>query len=129
MKPWGPGFRVISAFETEDGRSILVDRGFVPESEKQAARPPEAARFTATLLWPDETDGFTPDPDLAKNFWFARDVARMAEALGTEPLMAVAEEATSDGEWPAPAPSRSTSATITSSTRSPGSASPRSGSP
>ena len=35
-KPWGPGFRVISAFETTDGRRVLVDRGYLPETEKTA---------------------------------------------------------------------------------------------
>ncbi len=104
LAPWGPGFRIVSAFETEDGRRILVDRGFVPEARKNDPRPPRDARFTATLLWPNETDGFTPDPDLAKNFWFARDAARMAEALGTEPLMAVADAAPEGDEWPKPQP-------------------------
>jgi surfeit locus 1 family protein len=37
-----------------------------------------------------------------ENFWFARDVDRMAEALGTEPYLVVAES--NPGERPVPAP-------------------------
>ncbi|MDQ7010813.1 MAG: SURF1 family cytochrome oxidase biogenesis protein [Mariprofundaceae bacterium] len=41
----GPGFRVIAPMVLEDGRRILVDRGFVPETEKTAAAPSgDAAR-------------------------------------------------------------------------------------
>lgn len=88
-KPDGPGFRVIRALYT-DGRRILVDLGTVPEADKSAARPGGELRIEGNLIWPDETDGFTPDPDTNKNIWFARDVAPMAAALGTAPIMVVA---------------------------------------
>lgn len=101
MKPHGPGFRVIAPFEA-DGRRIMVDRGFIPETMKDAARDTDAVTVTGALLWPNETDGFTPAPDLAKNFWFARDVTLMAEALEAEPLLLVAEANAAD--WPKPMP-------------------------
>ncbi|WP_422074601.1 SURF1 family protein [Tranquillimonas rosea] len=88
----GPGYRIIGAFETEGGRRIMVDRGFVPEDRKDAARPGGAATVTGNLHWPDETDGFTPDPDRAGNVWFARNVSLMAEALETEPVLVVARQ-------------------------------------
>jgi len=53
------------------------------------------------LYWPDETDSFTPAPDRAANIWFARDLGAMAEALGTEPLLVVAESHPL-GDWPKP---------------------------
>jgi surfeit locus 1 family protein len=80
----------------------MVDRGFVPEARKSEPRRLGAATVTGSLLWPNETDGFTPAPDLAKNFWFARDAALMAENLSAEPFLLVAE--TGDGDWPAPLP-------------------------
>lgn len=101
MKPHGPGFRVIAPFVTAEGRRIMVDRGFVPEAMKSAPREAAAATVAGALLWPDETDGFTPAPDRDRNFWFARDAASMAEALGTEPVLVVAE---TGGEWPQPLP-------------------------
>ena len=34
VKGKGPGFRVIGAFQTEGGRTVLVDRGFLPEARR-----------------------------------------------------------------------------------------------
>ncbi len=89
LKRTGPGFRVIAAFATVDGRRILVDRGFVAEAARADARPAGAAEVTGNLHWPDETDRFTPPPDAARGIWFARDVPAMAAALGTEPVLLV----------------------------------------
>ena len=89
LKGAGPGYRVVAPFETQDGRRILIDRGFIREAEKAAERPPRAARVVGNLHWPDETDGFTPDPDPARGLWFARDVARMSAHFGTEPVLVV----------------------------------------
>ncbi|PKP83816.1 MAG: SURF1 family protein, partial [Alphaproteobacteria bacterium HGW-Alphaproteobacteria-2] len=86
----GPGYRIVAPFETSGGRRILIDRGFVPERMKDAPRPPAPARITGNLHWPDDLDEtFTPDPDTGRNIWFARQVAPMAAALGTEPVMLV----------------------------------------
>ncbi|MEM6906298.1 MAG: SURF1 family protein [Pseudomonadota bacterium] len=107
-RPYGPGFKIVSAFELTDGRRILVDRGFVPESLKAPeSRPDEPdmprAIATGTLFWPNETDSFTPEPDRAGNIWFARDLPLMAETLGTEPIL-VSLTTPLSGEWPKPAP-------------------------
>lgn len=88
----GPGFRVISTFVTAGRRRILLDRGFVPEAEKGTPRPVAAVTLDGNLVWPQETDAFTPDPDLAGNIWFARDVEKMALSLSTEPLMVVTRD-------------------------------------
>ncbi len=88
--PRGVGYRVIAPMRLADGRRILLDRGFVPIEQKDAARVAGPIRVEGALLWPDETDGFTSPPDREKNVWFARDSALMAVALGTEPVMLVA---------------------------------------
>jgi surfeit locus 1 family protein len=90
----GVGYRVIVPLRLADGRRILLDRGFVPIEEKDAARHLGATEVEGTLAWPEETDRFTSPPDRARNIWLARDVPLMAAALGTEPVMLVA--ATSD---------------------------------
>lgn len=92
-KPGGPGFRIVSAFET-GGRRILLDRGYVPEAQKMSARPPVAATITGNYRTVDEKDGFTPEPDIDGNFWFARDVPALAEALGTEPILIILQTTT-----------------------------------
>ena len=104
-----------------DGRRVLLDRGFVPIAEKDAARATGPLTVEGTLAWPDETDGFTSDPDRAKNVWFARDVSLMAAALDTEPVMIVVDDERRGRRADAAAGRRSTSRTTTSSMRSPGS--------
>ena len=93
----GPGFLVIAAYQTDDGRRILVDRGFVPETAKTAPRPPREVAVTGNLNWPDDVNSATPPPDEARGIWFGRDVTAMASALGTEPLMLIARSDTGDG--------------------------------
>ncbi|MBY6068089.1 SURF1 family protein [Leisingera aquaemixtae] len=89
IKDIGPGYRVISPFTLEDGRRILIDRGFVPVKEKQAARLSGPAAIEGNIHWPQETDSYTPAPDLAGNIWYARDTGQMAAQLGSEPVMIV----------------------------------------
>ena len=94
QKLLGPGYRIVVPFETDGGRRILLDRGFVPEAERDPATRepvPERMAVTGVLRWPNETGAFTPDPVPERSEWYARDVARMAAALGTEPLLVVAE--------------------------------------
>lgn len=118
MKMYGPGFRVITTMDlAEDGkrtgRRIMVDLGFVPERFKHLSdRKPTSRRLQkrfprdqviGLLYWPDETDGWTPPPDLERNIWFARDVAAMAAELGAEPVLLIAQTHP-DGRIPLPRP-------------------------
>jgi len=97
-KQVGPGHRLIQRFESGE-RSILIDRGFLRDGRDAPPPPSGEVTITGNLLWPDETDGFTPAPDIAGGLWFARDVSAMASALGTEPILVVTREASYD---PAP---------------------------
>ncbi|OOY22147.1 cytochrome oxidase biogenesis protein Surf1, facilitates heme A insertion [Thioclava sp. DLFJ5-1] len=90
QKGVGAGYRVIDAFETDQGRKILLDRGFIPEGEKGTDRPVTALSVIGNLHWPEETDSYTPEPDAKTGIWFARDVPAMAAKLGTEPILIVA---------------------------------------
>jgi surfeit locus 1 family protein len=84
----GAQYRVISPFETGT-RRIMVDRGVMPTE----AVPPEhesPVTVSGNLHWPEEVDGFTPAPDLARNIWYARDVDALAAHLGTEPVLLIA---------------------------------------
>ena len=105
IKTRGPGFRVIVPMElgvdTEStGRKIMVDMGYVPEKWKNLFDRPDSVRtkkrfykdkVVGVLRWPNETDSYTPPPDKERGIWFARDVEAMAAALGTEPVLIVAE--------------------------------------
>jgi surfeit locus 1 family protein len=91
-KDYGPVYRIIAAFETDSGRRILVDRGIVAHSKKQAARPALDAVITGNIRTPDEVDNYTPAPDRQKNIWFARDVPEIAQVLTSEPILVVLRE-------------------------------------
>lgn len=112
VRPWGAGYRIVSPMTLPDGRRILVDLGFVPQGMKDPAARPAQARndparapetVTGPLYWPLETDSYTPEPDLARNIWFGRDVDAMATALSTEPVLLIAESHPRP-EWPRPQP-------------------------
>lgn len=94
LRTAGPVYRIIRAVETDAGRRILVDMGFVRETERAAERPGGAeVDLVGNLYWPDEIDRFTPAPDRDEGIWFARDIPAMAEALDTEPVLLVLREA------------------------------------
>ncbi len=102
VKPFGPGYRVIAPVTLADGRRVLVDLGYIRQERKDRGDLPIGEiTVTGALYWPDETDGFTPEADHAKNIWFARDLEAMSEALQTDPLMIIAESH-GGGEWPRP---------------------------
>lgn len=84
------GYRVISALVMGDGRRLLLDRGFIPAADKASSRRSGAISVTGNLLWPDEGDWSTPAPEVDTNILYARDVAYMANRLGTEPVLIVA---------------------------------------
>lgn len=91
-KKTGAIYRVIAAFETDDGRRVLLDRGWVEPPAKDEARTAVSAEVVGNLLWPDERDSYTPENDVNGNIWFARDIAQLAEELNTEPLLVVARK-------------------------------------
>lgn len=102
VKMVGPGYRIIAPFVTDSGRRVLVDRGFVSTVAKLAARARGPLEVSGNLHWPDEIDGYTPEPDRNSNIWFARDVPAMAAALGTEPVLVIARSRTDPGVTPLP---------------------------
>ena len=95
QKEIGAGYRIISAMDM-GGRRVLLDRGFTPVDQSDVLEHDGSETVRGNLQWPQETDGFTPEPDIAKNIWFARDVAAMAAALNTEQTLVVAKQTSFD---------------------------------
>lgn len=92
-KSIGAVYRIIRPFVTDQGREVLVDTGWQLQSRTVAEPPRGRLSLTGNLDAPQETDGFTPPPDLDGNIWFARDVPAMAQTLGTEPVLVVLRDA------------------------------------
>ncbi|MDN5785596.1 SURF1 family protein [Pseudorhodobacter sp.] len=106
-KDIGAGYRIIAVMEAENGRRLLIDRGFVPEMARGVPREVGALTVTGNLLWPQEVDSYTPAPDAKSGIWFARDLPAMAVALKAEPVLIVARTDTGDGIEPLPVDSAS----------------------
>ena len=93
VKGLGAGFRVISPFKLKDGRKILIDRGVIKEEQKSSLETLVQHRLIiGYLFWPNETDYFTPEPNIQRNIWFSRDLEKMASFLEAQPVLLVATE-------------------------------------
>jgi surfeit locus 1 family protein len=82
----GPGYLVLTPLRLEGGAHIIVNRGFVPQDQKDrfAAPAPDAAGETVVtgLMRPSEPrNWFTPSDDPAHGQWFTRDPAAIAAAF------------------------------------------------
>ena len=88
-KQTGAIYRIVTAFETTEGRRLLLDRGWVKPEAKDAQRGRVFATIVGNLLWPDERSKYTPENDVAGNTWFARDIDQMSDILNTEPILIV----------------------------------------
>ena len=86
QKASGPGFHLVQAFETAEGRRILVERGYLPEAARDGLTFGLDAdtRLAGNLHWPRDINQHTPDYDAGRNLLFGRDVSEMAALLDTE---------------------------------------------
>ncbi len=92
-----PGARLLTALRAEDGRTLLVDRGFVPEERlRQAigAPPPAGVRQIEGVARAGSRGAWTtPAPDLSVPRWYAPDLEAIGRQLGLplEPVLLVVE--------------------------------------
>ncbi|KAF0174348.1 MAG: hypothetical protein FD162_1171 [Rhodobacteraceae bacterium] len=93
----GAGVQVVSVLEMAEGRRLLVDRGFLPDDDKHKQLTVGAVKITGNLMWPRDSNQYTPPPDPKTGLWFGRDAVAMAALLKTEPTFIVAREPTGDG--------------------------------
>jgi surfeit locus 1 family protein len=81
----GPGYWVFTPARLGDGRTVMVNRGFVPEGRQNPATRRDGAvsgpiEITGVLRWPEPPGLFTPAGDPGRNIWFSRDSTAMAAA-------------------------------------------------
>jgi len=99
LKYAGQGAWIIAKFTTNDGREILVDRGFVPNNTEIPLIDTNVT-LKGALVWPYEVGLFTPEPNHNENLWYGRDVVKMAEYMKTEPIMLQIEPSENNKTWP-----------------------------
>ena len=104
------GYRIFTPLQRDDGETIMVERGWVPEDLKapetrSAGQVGGPVTVTGMVRLPDSRNYFTPPDSVAKNEWFAVDPRAMAASAGvTVPNWYVVDEA-SELDWPRAGPS------------------------
>ena len=101
-----PVYHVLAPFLTDDGHTLLVDRGFVPKDRLDpASRTPVEGETRIVGVWrvPDAPGAFTPVPDQTHRIWYARDLHAIAAADHIKlaaPVVIEADAAPNPGGWP-----------------------------
>lgn len=87
----GPGTWAFVPARLADGRSVVINAGFVQNTMQERAQQDRAVRplitgapveLTGYLRFPEAAGTLTPHEDSGKRLWFTRDVPSMAQVLG-----------------------------------------------
>ncbi len=87
----GPGTWAFLPVRLADGRSVVINAGFVQNTMQDRAQQDRAAKplvtgtpveLTGYLRFPESAGTLTPHEDAGKRLWFTRDVPSMAQVLG-----------------------------------------------
>ncbi|MEQ9519862.1 MAG: SURF1 family protein [Parvibaculum sp.] len=114
---FGIGYLVFAPFKLDDGRFVIVNRGFVPQAlkDKAEARKAPPDRINVRARVPEVPGRLDAANDEAANIWFTRDTVRMAALTGETPFLPLyfEEEAGEEGQtepqaWPKPGASHVT---------------------
>lgn len=79
------GFYLMTPLETDEGATVLVNRGFVPTELVAEADRPEGRAAIVGLMRPSEIrTAFVPENRPESDVWFTRDLPAIAQARGIE---------------------------------------------
>ena len=103
-----PVYHVLTPFLTDDGKTLVVDRGAVPKEKlppgtRIASNMSGETVLTGVWRRPDAPGLFTPAPDLIHRIWYARDLAGIAAAdhiVLSAPVTIEADATPNPGGWP-----------------------------
>jgi surfeit locus 1 family protein len=103
-----PVYHVVVPLILADGRTLLVDRGIVPETllDPNTRRAGQVQGVVQVIgLWrtPSPPGFFTPNPDRAHRIWFSRnitDIASVGRIRLAAPVLVEADSRPNAGRWP-----------------------------
>lgn len=87
----GPGTWAFMPARLADGRTVVINAGFVQNTMQDRAQQDRTVtrlvtgtpvELTGYIRFPERSGWFTPQPDTTKRLWFSRDHLAMAQALG-----------------------------------------------
>ena len=97
----GAGYRIVNPFRTDDGRTVLLDRGIAAAPEAARRAPEGRIAVEGHLDWPADPDAAPGD---LQETWTVRNVGALARTLGTEPVLVVARATSEAGGAVTPVP-------------------------
>ena len=104
-----PGYFVFTPLIRDGAPIVMVNRGFVPEAVKSAARRKDGlieseVRVTGLFRAPEEKQGLAarlqPENDPDANRWYLRDPLALARDLDVVPVYVDSAGAENPGAWP-----------------------------
>jgi surfeit locus 1 family protein len=83
----GPGYWIFTPAHVAGGGSVIVNRGFVPQTQREvgaraAGQEGGLVEIVGVLRWPEKRNWFSPSDDPNGNLWFTRDPLAIAAAKG-----------------------------------------------
>jgi surfeit locus 1 family protein len=107
------GWHVYTPLETQGGKLLFVNRGFVPDtlkdpSTRKAGEIEGQVSLTGLVRKPGVQGMFEPDADRVRNVWYWRDLKGMTASLGSDAdearvlpfFVDAAAEPANPGGWP-----------------------------
>lgn len=103
-----PGYDLFTPLLTQDGRYVIINRGWVPENLKEQISRPDTVKFhlvkiTGVLRKSLNRERFAPENDLSRNLWYYGDLQAMAKAQDlaqVSPMFLYADKGAEQGEYP-----------------------------
>jgi surfeit locus 1 family protein len=81
----GAGYWLLTPFRTDDGATVLVNRGFIPTTTALPAGA-QPVSITGLLRMSEHGGAFLRDNNPVANRWYSRDVQAIAAARGLGPV-------------------------------------------
>lgn len=103
-----PGYDLFTPLLTQDGRYVIINRGWVPENLKEQVSRPQTVKFqlvniTGVLRKSRKRERFAPENDLDRNLWYYGDLQAMAKAqdlVQVFPMFVYADKGAEQGKYP-----------------------------